>query len=93
METRKLTLSLEPVAGGITLFYAFLNDKKVIQADGTKKVQWTGEVPTSQVKLKVRVMGIDNAQYKLSIDLPGTANDQSLTLNLEGGYHEIEILL
>jgi hypothetical protein len=90
---RTITLSLEPIAGGITLFYAFVNGERVIQDDGSKKRVWEGQIPDSQVKVKVRVIGIDAAQYNLGIDLPGTANDQSITFSLEGGYHEIEILL
>jgi hypothetical protein len=91
---RKITLSLEPIAGGITLFYAFVNGEKVIKGeDGSKKRVWNGQIADSQVKLKVRVIGIDTAQYKLGIDLPGTAEDQSMTFSLQGGYHETEILL
>ena len=90
---RTFTLSLEPIAGGITFFYAFVNGKKVIQEDGSKKRVWKGKIPDSQVKVKVRVIGIDEAKYRLGIDLPGTAEDQSLTFSLEGGYHEYEMLL
>ncbi len=92
-ETRQFALTLEPIAGGLTMFYAFINGTKLIQAEATKKRLWRGNIPTSQVKIKVRVIGIGNAQYKLGIDLPKTADDQILNLNLEGGYHEIEIIL
>ena len=91
--TRDFSITLKPIAGGITLFYAFINGIKVIQHDGSKERKWEGKIPDMQVRIKVRVVGIGNAKYKLSIDLPGTANDQSLNLQLEGGYHEIEILL
>jgi len=90
---RDFTLTLEPMLGGITMFYAFVNGIKVIQSDGTKKRTWTGKIPLAQVKIKVRVSGIDDASFKLGIDLPGTANDQSLTLKLEGGYYETKITL
>jgi hypothetical protein len=90
---RNLSIALEPVSGSITLFYAFVNGVKVIQADGTKKRTWSGDIPDAQVQLKVRVVGIDTASFKLSIDLPGTADDQSLTLKLKGGYYETEIML
>lgn len=90
---RDLTLTLEPVIGGLTLFYAFINGVKVIQSDGTKKRTWTGKIPDAQVRIKIRVVGIDNASFKLGIDLPGTADDQSLTLKLQGGYYETEITL
>jgi hypothetical protein len=91
--TRDFTLTLEPVAGGLTMFYAFINGIKVIQAEGTKKRTWTGKVPEHEVRIKIRVTGIDNASFKLGIDLPGTANDQSLTLQLQGGYYETDITL
>lgn len=92
-DIRPLTISLETVAGNISMFYAFINGVKVIQGDGTKKRSWSGNIPTSQITLKIRVVGIGSAQYKLGIDLPGTADDQNLTLTLQGGYHEIEITL
>lgn len=91
--TRTLTLILEPVSGGLTLFYAFVNGVKVIQADGSKKRTWSGQIPEAQVRVKIRAVGIDEATFKLGIDLPGTANDQSLTLHLQGGYYETEITL
>lgn len=91
--SRDFTLTLEPVSGGITMFYAFINGVKVIQADGTKKRSWSGKIPDAQVRIKVRVVGIDNASFKLGIDLPGTADDQSLTLKLQNGYYEAEITL
>jgi hypothetical protein len=91
--SRDFTLTLEPVSGAITLFYTFINGVKVIQADGTKKRTWSGKIPDAQVRIKVRVVGIDNASFKLGIDLPGTADDQSLTLKLQNGYYETEITL
>ncbi len=91
--TRDFTLTLEPVTGSLTMFYAFVNGVKVIQSDGTKKRTWTGKIPDAQVRLKIRVVGIDNASFKFGIDLPGTADDQSLTLKLQGGYYETEISL
>ncbi|MCF0062206.1 hypothetical protein MUK70_23480 [Dyadobacter chenwenxiniae] len=91
--TRDFTLTLEPVSGGITLFYAFVNGVKVIQADGTNKRIWSGTISIAQVRIKVRVVGIGNASFNLGIDLPGTAEDQSLTLKLQDGYYETDILL
>lgn len=91
--TRNFTLTLEPVSGGLTMFYAFINGIKVIQSDGTKKRSWTGTIPDAQIQIKVRVVGIDTASFRLGIDLPGTADDQSLTLKLDGGYYETEITL
>ena len=91
--TRDFTLTLEPVIGGITMFYAFINGVKVIQSDGTKKKTWSGKIQDAQVRIKIRVVGIDNASFKLGIDLPGTADDQGLTLKLQGGYYETEITL
>lgn len=90
---RDFVLSLEPAMGSITMFYAFVNGIKVIQSDGTKKRTWAGKIPNTQVEIKVRVTGIDNASFRLGIDLPGTANDQNLTLNLAGGYYEAQFTL
>lgn len=90
---RQLKIILEPIAGGLTLFYAFVDGKRIIAEDGSKRREWSGVISQAQVRIKVRVVGIGNARYGLSIDLPGTASDQQLTLQLEGGYHEMEILL
>ena len=90
---RDLTLSLEPLSGGLTLFFAYVNGAIVIQADGTKTRVWSGKIPEAQVRVKIRVVGIDNASFKLGIDLPETADDQNLTLQLKGGYYEMEITL
>ena len=93
MAKRNFTLTLEAVSGGLTMFYAFINGIMVIQSDGTKKRTWSGKIPDSQVRIKIRVVGINDASFKLGIDLPGTADDQSLTLKLHGGYYETEIIL
>lgn len=90
---RNFTLTLEPISGSLSLFYAFINGIKVIQSDGTKKRTWTGKIPDAQVRIKVRVVGIDDATFKLGIDLPGVVDDQSLTFKLQGGYYETEITL
>ncbi len=92
-ETRQLTISLEPVSGSITMFYAFINGAKVIVDDGLKKRSWSGKIPNVQVRIKVRVVGIDNAAFKFGIDLPGTTEDQNILLKLQDGYNETEIIL
>lgn len=89
--SKKIKLALEAKSGAITLFYAFINGKKVIAEDGTKKREWEGNIEPGETRLKVRVIGIDDAQYTLNLDLPGTADDQSITFSLEGGYHEFEL--
>jgi len=90
---RDLTISLEPTMGTCNRFYAFVASNRWIAADGDRKRSKKGQIGTSQVKITVRVFGIGEAQYKLGLDLPGTVDDQSLTFNLSGGYHETEILI
>jgi len=85
------TFSLEGVKGTIFLFYAFINGKRVIAGEGSKKQQWSGHVPEGEIRLKVRVTGIDESEYTLTIDLIETAKDQKITFSLKGGYHEFEI--
>ena len=89
--TRKFTLTLAPEAGAINMFYAFLNGNRIIADEGTETRSWEGEIDTAEVRIKVRVMGIDDAQYTATFNLPGTAEDQSLTFILTGGYHEFEL--
>lgn len=52
--TKGFSLTLEPISGGITLFYAFINGVKVIQSDGSKKRSWKGKIPDAQVRIKVK---------------------------------------
>jgi hypothetical protein len=89
---RSLTLTLSRNEGTINRFYAFLDGKRVIASDGKSDATYNGEV-MEPVVLKVRVWGIDDAEYTLGIDLPGTADDQELTLQLSEGYHELELSL
>ena len=88
---RKFTLTLEPESGTINMFYAFLNGKRIIADEGTKKRKWEGMIESEEVSIKIRVTGIGVSKYKATIDLPGTANDQKLTFQLKGGYHEFEM--
>ena len=77
---RRLTIRLQPLSGTVERFYAFVDCKKRIAADGVETVSWTGEVADDEVVLKIRVFGMGKAKYRVSIDLPGTADDQSLDL-------------
>ena len=90
--SRTLKLSLNPVDGTINRFYAFLDGKRVIAADGKKGGSYNVRV-AQRAHLQVRVWGIDDATYELSIDLPGTADDQDLKLSLFEGYHELDLQL
>lgn len=90
---RTLTLSLEPISGGLTYFFAFVGGIKVIQSEANKKRVWSGEIPLTQIIIKIRVVGIGSAVFKMGIDLPGTAEDQNLSFNLTQGYYETEIIL
>jgi hypothetical protein len=88
---RRLTIRLQPLSGTVERFYAFVDCKKRIAADGVETVSWTGEVADDEVVLKIRVFGMGKAKYRVSIDLPGTADDQSLDLWLDQGYGELEM--
>lgn len=90
---RRLTIRMLTVSGAVNRFYAFLDGDRVIAADGTATPEYSQDVSQSPVRLKVRVFGIDDAEYLLAIDLPGTAADQELTLSLFEGYHELELTL
>lgn len=90
---RKLTLKLAPVSGTIERFYAFIECKKRIADDGDEERKWSGEIADDETQIKVRVFGIGKAKYKLTLDLPGTADDQSLELSLDHGYGELELTI
>jgi hypothetical protein len=89
-ETRALSIELKPKSGGFVKFLAFINGHLIIAADA-KGGSFEADVPVAELRLKVRVFGIDDAHYTLGIDLPGTANDQELTLQLSQGYNELEL--
>jgi len=90
MAQRELTIGMRTESGMINRFYAFVDGTRVIAADGNEEAEETVTVG-AKTRLKVRVWGVGHARYKLSIDLPGTAQDQALVLALEEGYHELEL--
>lgn len=90
---RTLTIKLEPTQGTIERFYAFVECKKRIADDGTAARSWSGQINDDESTIKVRVFGIGTAKYKLTLDLPGTATDQSLELSLDRGYGELELTI
>ena len=88
---RSLTLKMAPVDGTLERFYAFVDNKKRISHDGDSERSWTGPIDDCGTRIKLRVFGIGNARYRVTIDLPGTADDQTLELRLDGGYGELEL--
>jgi hypothetical protein len=90
---RSLTLKMSPVDGTIERFYAFVDCKKRISHDGDQERSWTGKIDEGGTRIKLRVFGVGNAKYRVSIDLPGTADDQQLELRLDGGYGELELTI
>jgi hypothetical protein len=88
---RRLTIRLQPLSGTVERFYAFVDCKKRIAADGVEVASWTGDVADDEAIVKVRVFGVGKAKYRISIDLPGTADDQNLDLWLDQGYGELEL--
>ena len=90
---RTLRIKLEPTTGTIERFYAFVECKKRIADDGDRPREWIGEIADDESTIKLRVFGIGSAKYKVTLDLPGTADDQSLELSLDQGYGELELTL
>ncbi len=91
--TRALTVSMKTLAGSITMFYAFIDGRRIIAGPGTEDQEWSGNVPDGPVRLAIRVVGIGSARFELGIDLPGTAQDQALELSLTRGYYEASFAL
>jgi hypothetical protein len=88
---RTLEVTLEPTSGTLNQVVAWLNGVPVIRTDG-EAGSWKGTVPAA-VKLETAVWGQGKATYTLTIDLPGTADDQTLVLSLTNGYHDAEYRL
>lgn len=87
---RRLTIRLETLSGTVERFYAFVDCRKRIVADGIAPASWSGEVP-DEATVKVRVFGVGRAKYRFTVDLPGTADDQKLELWTDQGYGELEM--
>jgi len=90
---RSLTLKLAPVDGTVERFYAFVGCKKRISHDGNEERSWSGTIDDADTRIKVRVFGVGHATYRLTIDLPGVADDQKLDLKLDHGYGELELTI
>jgi len=88
---RELKLKIERSSGTVNRILAWLNDYPVVAENGSKG-SWKGTVP-GVVRLETVVYGQGSAKYKLTIDLPGTAEDQSLECSLTNGYHNAEYKL
>lgn len=87
---RKMNISLKCTAGAINMFWAWVDDKKVISDDGTQERKWEGDVG-EKVHITVRVAGIGQAKYQFSINLPDTINNQKMEFSLKGGYHDFKL--
>lgn len=88
---RSLTIKLATIDGTIERFYAFVDRRRRIAASGESERSWTGSVDDDDVRIKLRVFGIASAKYRVTIDLPGFADDQKLELSLDRGYGELEL--
>lgn len=88
---RPLTLKLAAVNGTIERFYAFVDRRRRIAGSGDEERSWSGNVDDDDVRIKIRVFGIASAKYRVTIDLPGFADDQQLELTLDRGYGELEL--
>lgn len=89
----QLTLTLKTVSGTITLFYAFVDGKRVIAGEGNEEQRWSGPLPQGEVQITILVSGVGSAAFELGIDLPGTVEDQTMQLNLDRGYYETTFAL
>ena len=88
---RRLTLRLRALSGTVERFYAFVDRKKRIIADGLGEARWSGDVDDDEIAVKVRVFAVGRAKYRLSVDLPGVADDQNLELSTDHGYGEVQL--
>ncbi|MBC8067096.1 MAG: hypothetical protein IAG13_02085 [Deltaproteobacteria bacterium] len=88
---RRLTLRLESLSGTVERFYAFVDGRKRIVADGIGPAHWAGDVDDEEARIKVRVFAVGRAKFRFSIDLPGTADDQRIELWTDRGYGELEM--
>lgn len=86
---RALQIKIEPVAGTLNQLIVWLNGTPVIRTNG-KAGEWNGTLG-DRVTLEVAAWGQGSAKYRLTIDLPGTADDQKLEFTLTAGYHDAQL--
>ena len=86
MKHRQFLLAL-----GVILFLI----SPLYPGSGENTGAYLGELtwPEAGARIKITVIGTDDASFSVSIDLPGIANDQSMVFNLKGGYFETEITI
>ena len=89
MLTRDLMIKIEPSTGTFNRIIAWVNGHPAIHTDGDAGA-WTGKIPEGKVKLETAVWGHGAAKYTLSIDLPGTLDDQKIQCTLTNGYQDAE---
>ncbi len=90
---RHLKLSLSREAGDIHYFSARLNDRPFLFQQGSATAAGIQEIPDSATPVEVQVGGRRGAKYRLSVDLPGVANDFSLVFTLDGSVQVLEFEL
>ena len=87
MANRNLSIKVEGVKGTFNRILVWANGDPIIHTDG-EAGDWSGKIPTGKVKLETAVWGQGKARYALTIDLPGTMDDQKLECSLTNGYHD-----
>lgn len=89
MTKRDLTIKIEPTTGTFNRIIAWLNGYPVIHSNGEAS-DWAGTIPGGKVKLETAAWGQGSASYTLTIDLPGTMDDQKLECKITEGYYDAE---
>jgi hypothetical protein len=89
MAKRKLTVKIENASGTTNRVLAWVNGYPIIHTDG-QDGEWSGKIPAGKVKLETAVWGQGKAKYALTIDLPGTIDDQKIECSLTKGYYDAE---
>ncbi len=86
---RKLKLIIEPVSGTHNYFVVKVDKAIVLNGEATK-MEYENDISDKPVEIYASSLGIGTGpKYKLTIDLPGTAEDHSNTYILKKGFHEI----
>ncbi|MEQ8882310.1 MAG: hypothetical protein RLQ12_21895 [Cyclobacteriaceae bacterium] len=86
---KKITITVEPVAGSFNLFVIILNGKAVKITEGSK-AEYAGDLPEGDITIRTRASGMGQAKYKVTIDLPGEDRDVTANHKLDRGYDEQE---
>lgn len=80
----QMKIELTAVSGTIYAFVINMGGVVLGRGDGGSPVKVAVPLPSSRQEVQIITVGVPGSQYKTTVDLPGTANDFSVTTEMGG---------